>query len=238
MGFSCGIYKVEKRGKCNTVEDYNHITNYLAWKNNPWNFEDNHYPTFEKYWKGTHSMTDEPYPGIPDKKTAALYQSEKNEYGIRDYGCEELFSVCSIGRELDGFMTSTLQKVNELDFVGFNAKTLKEIIKWTEEDEIAGHTPVTVDSGIVFDADGNKKIIHLDGVIVKNADGWNKTIMREPDDRDEYDIEYSDDALFIGQNPDDFIDEIKNVKKALHDVAVDLLDTDFDKYLVWYSRSY
>jgi hypothetical protein len=44
--------------------------------------------------------------------------------------------------------------------------------------------------------------------------------------------------LFIGQNPDDFIDEIKNVKKALHDVAVDLLDTDFDKYLVWYSRSY
>ena len=80
MGFECGINRVVKLGDCKTVKDFEKIKTYIEWKNNPWNFEEGHYPTFEKYWEAMSGLGK--LDGYPNLETVNFMKSMKEKTKI------------------------------------------------------------------------------------------------------------------------------------------------------------
>lgn len=172
MGYECGFNAI-RRFKDISFEEMKNTLNYLEWKNNPWNFEDDHYPTYEKYWnafiKNDFFQEDiEEYPGEPDEEKIEFYQQLVNSN-------HTLGSWCSIGFScLDTYMTNNLTQVKHTeDWIGVDEEFVRHAKNWTyselkEYDLI--HVYPTNSIKFVEDDEDSFIISKIDGVEMKDDD--------------------------------------------------------------------
>ena len=232
MGFECAIYRTPKF-KDTTLKELQNIENYYSWKNNPWNFEDDHYPEYKKYWIAMHSFENEnEYPGEPDSEKydfyAKILKKVEQKEGWSHY--EMVNSWCSIGRNIDEIMVCVLPKVNEFTYGEFNTETFEELVKIAEaRREESKLIPVQVNRAFIIDEEGNEKVIRISGILVENDEGWEKRIYTT-------DPEWGDETIYIpGKCADD---DKRIVYESFADTLNSLKNIDFEKEFVWYERDY
>ena len=227
MGFECSFNRV-KKFKNTTVADFKIINAYLNWKNNPWNFEEGHYPTFEKYWNGLVKGWDDDteYPGEPDMEAVAFYDEQPHD----EYSYEQTIDFwCSSGRYIDEFVTQVLQRVDEYTFIGIDDTFFQKAYKWIE-DQLADCNikPAFITHAFKENEDGTTTLIPCDGIFVEDEEG-NQRMINTSDE------EWSE-CIYI---PSRYFDEdrwstLNQFKETIDKLTI----MDRDNYLIWYSRGY
>ena len=224
MGFECSFQLVEKYGNVQRVEDWNVVEAYLEWKNNPWNHEEGHYPTFEKYWN---AFFDSEYPGEPDKEVVNFYDVPPQGW----YSSYATFidSWCSSGHYIDEFIVPNLKKVDEYTFVGIDNEFINKGYKWVDAElEECKLIPVIVTKSFRDNPDGTTTLIPCDGILAEDEDGNQRLINTSAEEWGEY--------IYI---PSKYYDESKHVVlTSFRDALSKLALFNPNDYIIWYSRSY
>ena len=224
MGFECFFQVVEKHGNVQRVEDWTVVEAYLEWKNNPWNHEEDHYPTFEKYWN---AFFNSEYPGEPDKEIVDFYDVHPHE----EYSSYATFidSWCSSGRFLDEFIVQNLKKVDEYTFVGIDNEFIKKAYRWVDAElEECRLIPVIVTKSYRDNPDGTTILIPCDGIFAEDEDGNQRLINTSADEWGEY--------IYV---PSNYFDESRNnVLTSFRNALGKLALFNPNNYIIWYSRSY
>lgn len=227
MGFDCGFYRVKKY-KDVTVSDFALIHSYLQWKNNPWNFEDNHYPTFEKYWdafcKGWDS--NEKFPGEPDMDAVTFYENQPHDEYSYDTCIE---SWCSSGRFLDEYISHRLTPIDEYTFIGIDKDFIADANRWVDEElDRCKLIPVRVTKAYRDNEDETTTLIPCDGIFVEDEEGNQRMIDTSDEEWGEY--------VYV---PSRYFDEDRHYAlTSFREALLKLSMIDLDDSIVWYSRSW
>ena len=226
MGYDCSFNAI-RRYKDISFEDMQNILNYLEWRKNPWNFEDDHYPTYEKYWNAfvkSFYDSEEVFPGEPKDKTAIhFYEQYLNTNHTINYWC-------SIGYEcLDEYMTRNLTEVGHTeDWIGIDNDFIKSSYQWAcerlNEYELVDLYPINSIKKIENDED-SVILTKIDGVEMKDD---NDKVYRI------YDNEYCDSSVHYCSNDE---------RRTCYEGFIQTLDFikflyDQGDYFIWFSRSY
>jgi hypothetical protein len=229
MGYECGFSAI-RRYKDISFEDMKAILNYLEWKNNPWNFEsDDHYPTYEKYWKTflmdnfLNEGVQEEYPGEPtDKEAIEFYQQYYNSDHTLNFWC-------SIGYEcLDEYMIRNLTQVKQTeDWIGIDRDFITSTYHWAYK-ELDKYRLIDL-----YPINSIRNTDDEDSVILTKIDG-----VEMKDDHDKvyriYNNEYCDSSIHYSADLsrkyclEEFIQTLDFIK---------FLNKQ-DDYFIWFWRSY
>jgi len=225
MGFSCGFYSVPKHNDVNTVKKFQVISEYVEWKNNPWNFENDHYPTFEKYWNGFCKWLGE-YPGEPNPDDVAFYEhwEKRGKYSL----CNEIESWCSSGRYIDEFITDNLKPIDEWSYGLIDEKFIEDSLSWVNEEiENCKLIPVYLKCAVRKNDDGTSTMIPCDSIMVEDDDGNIKEFSVNPE---------WGECIYVPSRGFDEDKEytLKSFKDALYKMREEVKEGN----MVWYSRSW
>ena len=173
MGFDCGFEAV-KKFKEYTIKDYIEVEKYIYWKSNPWNFEDDHYPTYKKYWTSFYNDKEEDYPGEPNEELVEFYTNNRPiklfEWGswsfrdVDDEICLLLKKIDDYDYYLDGNKEPLLEYIS--DFIDDNrlisVSPIKSIVNMEDEDNGDYEITKNIDGVVLSDEDGNYKYFYND----------------------------------------------------------------------------
>ena len=210
MGTEYGFYMVD-RYKGVSLEEFFNVSDYITWKNNPWNFEEGHYPTYEAYWKTFHQLHKEKkFPGIPSNDIVEYYESHRaDEFDVAK--CIGYWR--SGGAELDKYITNRLDmKPTEMNKQVTDKSFIEDALIYCEKELdknklISLTMPNNVGELELEDDYGNRVKLNMNNYKI-----WVESKYYDPDER--------------------------YVLKVFRDALYSMKECNFDNSLIWYSRSW
>lgn len=121
MGYECGFEKVNAKEL--SGKEIIEINNYLMWKDNPWNFTSNNYPTYESWWNAFVKEDDKKYPGEP----------KNAQYEYHNF-MDNIEYWCSSGFYIKDFIISNLKNIEGTGYYeGIDEQFVEKALKWAKE---------------------------------------------------------------------------------------------------------
>ena len=218
MGFDCGFSRVKRMKNC-SLADYLNTQLYLEWKNNPWNFEDGHYPTYEKYCEDFYS--DNSLCVIPSQEMIDFYSVETEEH-IFSWGGWSFSDV-------DHQILSILKPFNSSDyFRELNEDNKQDLIKYLNEviDDNRLEEKYICRSFLI-PKDGDED----DDYIIKRIDG----VLLADDSEEElnFNLHYTAIPIFVEKKNGNYY-----LANKLEVLKAKLEMIDLNNYFVYYWNSY
>lgn len=229
MGFECGINIVPRyrdNWEICDLKDYLVAEAYNNWRNNPWNFEEGHYPTFEDYYMNYQCCNSKELPEEVQNIINNNLEDIANYYDKLKLDPTAIFA-CSLGRSFDDEVIRTIENkaASSEDFFELTQDNLRDLANMFEE-LASKYEPkkVEISHSYIFNDDDEIVLKEVDGIEIGLTLEDVFVYRRIPNDNE---------TLFFSGDIDMYnvCTEFKNVCNALSHV-------DPKTHIIWYWRSY